>query len=540
MWQPRALLGAWTPDQTRVAAHFPAAHRVCVCAANGVGKTYLAADIAVSFLLDHPSALVLFTAPTQRQVEQLLWPEIVRRLKDQKLMPPDEPLGKPEWNREGGSLFGFATNQPERMQGFHARDLLIVVDETSGMTAELLEAMEAVALGANNYIFAIGNPNEPFSPFYNLTLTPSWRHETLSALTHPNILEKREVVPGATDWYTLLQRVKDWCRPTETPAPDSFSLELTKEEIAYLDNDEQTEPPRRNTAVPVKNISVETVRLDKRQQRRWNRKNNRAPNTRQHPAPQYLTPDTELRHFQPNDSFRVRYLGRFPSAGSDNLFTPEGIEKCMSRAILGGGRKFAALDVAREGGDSTVYALREGDAVTVLQEIQPGDFIAQADAICRLIRRDCPESLIIDCAGIGAGLKDILFARGGLCPIHEFQPASNNFAPQEKQRFLNRRAKAYGNLADAMRCNAISLPEDPELRADLAAIRYRHTEEQQLQILNKESIKSRTGRSPDRADAIAMLWESQMPPRLTQPRLSRPTRDTDFTEIGQASNPCGF
>jgi phage terminase large subunit len=178
MWNPRALIGEWTPDQKRVAAHFPEARRVCVCAANGVGKTYLAADIVVSFLMDFPSALVLFTAPTQRQVEQLLWPEIVRRLKRHNLMPTDEAANRPEWKLEqGGTLYGFATNQPERMQGFHAPNMLIVVDEASGMTAELLEAMEAVAIGANNYIFAIGNPNELYGPFYHLTHMPCRRGE---------------------------------------------------------------------------------------------------------------------------------------------------------------------------------------------------------------------------------------------------------------------------------------------------------------------------------------------------------------------------
>jgi hypothetical protein len=65
---------------------------------------------------------------------------------------------------------------------------------------------------------------------------PSWRNETLSALTHPNIIQKREVVPGATNWRTLLQRVKDWCRPAETLTSDTFALELNLDEIAYLDD----------------------------------------------------------------------------------------------------------------------------------------------------------------------------------------------------------------------------------------------------------------------------------------------------------------
>ena len=77
------LAGAWTPDQVRVASRLPHCRRLCVPAANGVGKTHLAADLVVSFLADMPEALVIITAPTNRQVCDLLWPHISDRLRDQ-------------------------------------------------------------------------------------------------------------------------------------------------------------------------------------------------------------------------------------------------------------------------------------------------------------------------------------------------------------------------------------------------------------------------------------------------------------------------
>lgn len=479
MWRPEPILGTWTPDQARVAAHFPQARRVCVCAANGVGKTFLAADLAVSFLFSYNRPLVLFTAPTQRQVEQLLWAEIVRRLKYLGLMPPAAPPGKPEWEREGRTLYGFATNQPERLQGFHAPHMLLLIDEASGMTAEMLEAIEAVAIGDTNYVFAIGNPNEPYSPFYELTQRPSWRQETLSALTHPNILHRREVIPGATNWNTLLQRAKDWCRIAPTETDDTFTLQLTPQERAYLTDRNATEPP----------------------------------------PPE--GPRTEQVFLLPNDAFRVRYLGRFPAASSDTLFSPQMIQESMQRPIAPQGRRFAALDVAREGGDRTIYALRAGDAIATLCEIPPGPFPRQAECILGLLYRDRPETLTVECAGLGIGLYDLLYQRA-TCPVLQFQPAGKPFAPQDRQRYLNRRAQAYGKLAEAMREGRVSLPDDPELRADLAAIRYRTTPDLQMQILDKESIKARTGRSPDRADAIAILWEHDTPAHLTMiPRRAR-------------------
>lgn len=466
MWTPRPILDSWTPDQARIANHFPAARRLCVCAANGVGKTYLAADLAVSFLLDHTAAIVITTAPTQRQVEQLLWPEVVKRLKHLGLMEADAEPGPPEWiSADGDRYIGFATNKPARMQGIHAPAMLIIIDEASGVTGPMIEATEALAIGEENYIFAIGNPNEPTGAFYTLTRTPSWRQEQLSALTHPNIVTRTETIPGATNWRTLLQRCKDWAKRTEQPTADSFTLSLTPEEIAYLDDTGATEPPTHDTG-----------------------------------ATQHDT------HFIPNDAFRVRYLGRFPEQASGALFSPQIIEACQDRVLPSGGRRFAALDVARLGGDETIYACREGNTIIALEVIPAATLPEQCDDILRRLTRDNPESLKVDAAGLGIGLIDHLRLKA-LLPVIEFQPGGEPLTMQDQKRFFNRRAQAYGNFAEAMMRGQVSIPKDDNLAADLLAVLYRHTPDQQLQILDKATIKAKTGRSPDRGDAVSMLWE---------------------------------
>ena len=50
--------------------------RVAVPASFGVGKTYLAARLALWFLFGFREAKVVSTAPTLRQVKDLLWAEI--------------------------------------------------------------------------------------------------------------------------------------------------------------------------------------------------------------------------------------------------------------------------------------------------------------------------------------------------------------------------------------------------------------------------------------------------------------------------------
>jgi len=472
MWIPRPLDGGWTPDQARVAGHFPKARRVCVTAANGVGKTHLAADLAATFLIDQPGSMVLTTAPTQRQVEELLWPKIWKRLLHAGLADLGHPATRWE-GPEGRFAFGFATDRPERMQGFHADKLLFIIDEASGLTADLLEAIEGICVGDDNFVFAIGNPNEPKGAFWQMANSPAWVQERLSALTHPNVVQRREVIPGATTWTALFSHLMDWCRILSEPTPETFTLELTDEEARRCRGEQAHDP---------------------------------------------LSPC----HFLPNDAFRVRFLGLFPRAASDALINPDHLAAAVRRAASPHGRVLAALDIARTGGDRTVYAVRRGDTVTVLQIIDPAPLTEQAEAVHRLLLRDSPECLTCDAAGLGIGLIDFL-RRINTTPtaIREFHGASEPVGPLSAKRYLNRRAQAYGHLSEVLQRESVSLPNDSELLEELAAITYSHTPDGRLVIVSKDELKGRGRRSPDLADAVAMLWEQASLFAPTMPAVRR-------------------
>lgn len=212
-------------------------------------------------------------------------------------------------------------------------------------------------------------------------------------------------------------------------------------------------------------------------------------------------------HFLPNDAFRVRFLGLFPHAAADALFKPEHLKAATRRPPAIGGQVTAALDIARTGGDRTVYALRRGDSVVAMQTIAPAPLPDQAEAILRLLLRDSPERLTCDAAGLGIGLIDFLRRINTTTTvIREFHGAGEP-GPLSAKRFLNRRAQAYGNLSEALQRGAISLPNDSELLDELAAITYSHTPDGRLVIASKDELKARGLRSPDLADAVAMLWE---------------------------------
>ena len=104
---------------------------VAVRSCNGSGKTYIAAHAVIWWLLCYDDAVVITTAPTARQVSEMLWREIReiyvanRELIGGKLSNTRLELGPRHF------AFGFATDAEERFQGFHQGHILFVVDEAS-------------------------------------------------------------------------------------------------------------------------------------------------------------------------------------------------------------------------------------------------------------------------------------------------------------------------------------------------------------------------------------------------------------------------
>jgi hypothetical protein len=444
-WTPRPLLGAWTPDQARIARHFPTSRRVACTAANGVGKTHLAADLAVSFLLDCEAGYLLTTAPTKRQVETLLWPQIWRRLRDAGL--PTEGHARAEYfGADGDYALGFATNKAERAQGHHAPQMLCIVDEGSGVSNEIFEALEGCAVDPQNYIFVIGNPNQPIGPFYELSHNPNWENEQLSALTHPNILERRQVIGGATSFLAFCDHLTDWCRCVDQHTEETF--------------------------------------------------------------------DFDGKIYLPNDAFRVRFLGLYPRQAATAIFGGTALLESTSRVVAAEGKCTASLDVARTGGDRTVYGLRRGNAVVRLRILRPDTLPNQAQEVARLLHEDQPSHITIDAAGLGIGLIDdlrLLVGADGMLPmpigIREFQGSGEPLNPNDLRRYFNRRAVAYAHLATGITKGLISLPAETELLEELARITVKHKADGRLIIASKDDLKAQGYRSPDLADAVSMLFE---------------------------------
>jgi hypothetical protein len=169
--------------------------RVAVRACHGVGKTKVAAWVALWFLYTHPNSKVITTAPTWHQVENLLWREIhaahaaSRIPLGGKVLQTQIELGK-QW-----FALGLSTDKPERFQGFHAEDILLIVDEASGVEQYIFDAAEGFLTSTGAKLLLIGNPTQLSGEFYNAFRSPLYHKIHISAFDSPNLKAGKIVRP---------------------------------------------------------------------------------------------------------------------------------------------------------------------------------------------------------------------------------------------------------------------------------------------------------------------------------------------------------
>lgn len=171
--------------------------RVAVKACHSSSKTFTAGIAALWFLARYIESIVVTTAPTWNQVEKLLWGEIHSALARSKYDYPKANqtelnfLSKGYPKRYAQGLATAVTKQDEgvKFQGYHAENLLFILDEAPGVDPKLWEAIEGAAAGGNVRILAIGNPTISGGPFHDcFTKSRSgWKPITISAFDTPNL-----------------------------------------------------------------------------------------------------------------------------------------------------------------------------------------------------------------------------------------------------------------------------------------------------------------------------------------------------------------
>ena len=188
----RELTVKLTPAQTEIARLLvKPPYKVLVRAGHNVGKSFLAACMVNWWFDSFDPGVCLTTAPTDRQVKDILWKEVrALRTRRKSQLPKDVFPGPKACRMESSPehfAHGFTARDGDRFQGQHSVAVLIVFDEAEGVAPIFWEAAEAMLGGRRFRLSGIYNPTAQGGPTADAERSGRYHLVTMSALDHPNI-----------------------------------------------------------------------------------------------------------------------------------------------------------------------------------------------------------------------------------------------------------------------------------------------------------------------------------------------------------------
>ena len=221
--------------------------------------------------------------------------------------------------------------------------------------------------------------------------------------------------------------------------------------------------------------------------------------------------DMKNRYGEDSPAYHVRVLGNFPPSESDTVIPVALIDHAMKNdvKIHEDTVSIWALDVARQGNDSSVLCKRQGPVIhplTVWNNLDlmqlSGAVKAEYDAVSASKK---PVEIIVDSVGLGAGVLDRLRELG--LPARGLNVSERSM---QKETYINLRAELWFKCKAWLEGMDVKIPHDDRLWAELAAPRYHFTSSGKIQVESKEAMKKRGINSPDRADAVCLCLANEM------------------------------
>jgi hypothetical protein len=451
----------WWSKQQEVALALLEHKKVLVRASHSVGKTMVTGGIVNWHYDCFQPGITITTAPTDRQVNDLLWKEVrVQRRGRPGLLPKAARME----DAPDHYAVGFTARDVNAFQGTHEEDLLIVFDEGVGVAAEFWEGADAMLTsGDGNRMLVIYNPTDTASAAYAAELAENVHVIQISALEHPNILAelRGEPVPypKAVRLSWVRERIAEWCTPIDATLATADDLEW---------------PPGSGV---------------------W---------------------------FKPGPLFESRVMGRWPSQAVTSVWSEAAFQAACEAALPEPEDAPCEIgcDVARFGDDDTTIHVRRGP-VSLEHEAHNGwDTVRTAGRLMQLARQYGERcgvdgraiALKVDDDGVGGGVTDILRAEG-----FSARPVGAGSVAIDEEGYPNRRSELWFVVAERARdrrvdFSRLSLAVRQELRRELMAPTWKVDSKGRRVVEPKEQTKKRLGRSPDNADALNLAFAFAPPP----------------------------
>lgn len=440
-------------------------HNKMTAVASGTarGKDFVSACAALCFMYLTPrfrdgkliaNTKIALTAPTARQVQNIMTPEVRRLFRNAGFLPGRLVADDIRTDYEEWFLTGFKAddNNTEAWSGFHAVNTMFVVTEASGISEATFNAIEGNLQG-NSRLLIVFNPNVTTGYAANAMKSDRFAKFRLSSLNAENVIAKREVIPGQVNYEWVADKVSAWCE--------------------------------------------------------------RIPQSRANEGEGDF--EWEGAYYRPNDLFRIKVLGMFPRVSEDVLIPYEWVALANERweQLRAEGfepRKSCLLgvDVAGMGRDASVLIPRYGNYVPEIIEHQSAgvaDHMHVAGLVVPFLK-DAKARAFVDTIGEGAGVYSRLIELGykNATSAKYSERASELTDVTGQYTFANMRAYLYWALRDWLDPKnnfQPALPPSERLMEEATNTKWRFTSSGDIAIEPKEDIKKRIKRSPDYMDALA-------------------------------------
>lgn len=447
--------------QKRVLEAIQMFRRVSVCSGHARGKDYVAAVASLCFLYLNIPSKVVETAPTMRQVVDIMMSEITKIHMNALIPLGGEVLthrisfkGNPDWFLEG---FKTKDKKVEDWTGYHSPNLMVVITEASGIEQETFDAIEGIITG-NSRLVLIFNPNRTSGEAFQSTRSPLYQKFAMDCLDAVNVRAKKILIPGQVDYEWIDEKIR---KP-------GWVVEIDTEE-------------------------VKKELYDFKWDGKW---------------------------YRPSNLFLVKVRGKFPRESEDTLIPLSWIELANERwkelKGKGKGKLKLGVDVAGMGRDLTVNAFRRGNVVEEFRAYSRQDHMVTVGKVKNALTGK-EDVAYVDALGEGAGVYSRLneLKVNVVCVKYSF--SGKGLTDLTGQRtFANLRAYIYWALRDALDPafeGDLALPPVDELTQDLTETRYKVRSNGDIVIEEKDDIKKRLGRSPDYGDAVANTFSEKSKPK---------------------------
>jgi phage terminase large subunit len=186
--------------------------------------------------------------------------------------------------------------------------------------------------------------------------------------------------------------------------------------------------------------------------------------------------------------------------------------------VSASGPKQLSVDVARYGNNESVITYRHGRLVPWQRCYRKTDTVDVVGHVVQAVNDlggiDNVAQIAVDDIGVGGGVTDQLKRLYG-----KKVRAVNASTKVDDGKNWNLRARMYEQMLEWFKNEPVSIPNDPELKVQLSALKYRYRGglrlmESKKDADSKDMVES-TSKSPDRADSLALSFAY---PCVEQPR----------------------